>query len=393
VSQQESVGDAKRFGTYLRKVREGKRLSLDAVEEMSAGYSERLTKSHLSRIENGLAEPSVRKLFALSQIYAMPLTSLAERFELDLQREQLQIDLEGKSPEEIKEIVAKLNEVGRYTEALLVCSAVVEDLLGAAGDAESETWRRYFRIGVCNALLHLGRYDAAKAAAEELISDAALSLEQRLKALAVFIVSCHRLGRLTVAAMGLEQAEKELRSAVGLERTKAEIAALRGNIACATAREDEALGSYATALEIYDRIPIPFEACKVRINMASAMIGKGQNDSARRQLEAALLVAEASGYDRLRALAMSHLALIAYRRGDLAAAQTWAIRSNTIARPREFATLVFRNCYYLMKVARATGDDGGVKANERTLRSLLAKIDRGLPEADEFRATLAGGES
>jgi hypothetical protein len=122
------------------------------------------------------------------------------------------------------------------------------------------------------------------------------------------------------------------------------------------------------------------------------MIGKGQNDSARRQLEAALLVAEASGYDRLRALAMSHLALIAYRRGDLAATQTWAIRSNTVARPREFATLVFRNCYYLMKVARATGDDAGVKANERTLRSLLAKIDRGLPEAEEFRATLAGGE-
>jgi hypothetical protein len=45
-----------------------------------------------------------------------------------------------------------------------------------------------------------------------------------------------------------------------------------------------------------------------------------------------------------------------------------------------------------MKVARATGDDAGVKANERTLRSLLAKIDRGLPEAEEFRATLAGGE-
>ncbi len=71
MAEQESLGDAKRFGSFLRKVRERKRLSLDAVEEMSSGYSERLTKSHLSRIENGLAEPSVRKLFALSQIYGM----------------------------------------------------------------------------------------------------------------------------------------------------------------------------------------------------------------------------------------------------------------------------------------------------------------------------------
>jgi hypothetical protein len=47
VEHDESQSEAARFGTFLRKVRERKRLSLDAVEEISAVYSERLTKSHL----------------------------------------------------------------------------------------------------------------------------------------------------------------------------------------------------------------------------------------------------------------------------------------------------------------------------------------------------------
>ena len=54
--------DAKRFGLYLRRLRESRKLSLDAVEELAAGYPDRITKSHLSRIENGLAEPTFRRM-------------------------------------------------------------------------------------------------------------------------------------------------------------------------------------------------------------------------------------------------------------------------------------------------------------------------------------------
>ncbi len=49
--------------------------------------------------------------------------------------------------------------------------------------------------------------------------------------------------------------------------------------------------------------------------MASAMIDLGANKRAREQLEAALLVAEASGYDRLSALARSHMAVLAFKKG------------------------------------------------------------------------------
>ncbi len=79
-----SLLDAKRFGEYLREIRVERGMSLDAVEEMSWDLHERVTKSHLSRIENGQAAPSFSRMITLSQIYGLPLSSMAERFELCL---------------------------------------------------------------------------------------------------------------------------------------------------------------------------------------------------------------------------------------------------------------------------------------------------------------------
>ena len=391
----ESQSEAARFGTFLRKVRERKRLSLDAVEEISAVYSERLTKSHLSRIENGLAEPSVRKLFALSQIYDMPLTSMAERFEIDLQREQCRIDVSGKPLEEIEIEVGKFMEGGRYVEALLALTAAVDEVApaGVTIDDDKARWVRHSRLGIADCLIHLGRYEAAKRETEELMGDPALTREENLRLLECFVICCFRLGRLTVATMGLERAEKELELHDVAPRINARFAVLRGNIASFMEQRDDALEAYARALRIFDEISVPFEACRVRVNMSWVLIEQGEYAAAREQLEAALLVAEASGYDRLRAFAMSHLAILAYRQEDVGAAESWAIRSNSIARPREFVTLVFRNCYYLMKIAENSGDEAGVNSNLRTLRALLSKVDDNLPEAEAFRAAKAGGES
>jgi transcriptional regulator with XRE-family HTH domain len=85
------------FGAYLRRLRETRRLSLDAVEELSAAFREKVTKSHLSRIENGLALPTFPRLMAMSQIYGMPIASLAERYEIELRRSMKPVDLNGRT--------------------------------------------------------------------------------------------------------------------------------------------------------------------------------------------------------------------------------------------------------------------------------------------------------
>ena len=81
---QEPAIVTKRFGMYLRRIRSERRLSLAAVEKMSHGFPGRVTKSHLSRLENGQATPSFARMYTLSMIYEIPVSSLADRFELCL---------------------------------------------------------------------------------------------------------------------------------------------------------------------------------------------------------------------------------------------------------------------------------------------------------------------
>ena len=78
--------DNKRFGMYLRQIREKRGLSLAAVERMSTGLPERVTKSHLSRIENGLSTASFAQIYTLSMIYRVSVSSLANRFKLCLKK-------------------------------------------------------------------------------------------------------------------------------------------------------------------------------------------------------------------------------------------------------------------------------------------------------------------
>jgi hypothetical protein len=90
---------------------------------------------------------------------------------------------------------------------------------------------------------------------------------------------------------------------------------------------------------------------------------------------------------------MSHLGVIHFRNGRLDAAEGFAIKSNAIARPREYNAIVFRNCFYLWRIAAIRGDDGARRLNERTLKSYLARIEESLPELDEFRRISAGDQS
>ena len=108
-------------------------------------------------------------------------------------------------------------------------------------------------------------------------------------------------------------------------------------------------------------------------------------------LRRALQTAEEAGYDRPRAFALSHLALLAYRDGDLETAESHCLRSNRLARPREYVSILFRNCFYLWRIAQSRRDGAGVRANERTLRTYVGRVEDYIPEVEEFRAHLGGG--
>ena len=63
------VAGSKRFGSYIRALRESRRLTLEDVERLTMQEPEPVTRSLLSRLENGKARVSALKLMALSRLY------------------------------------------------------------------------------------------------------------------------------------------------------------------------------------------------------------------------------------------------------------------------------------------------------------------------------------
>lgn len=393
VEENDQVTGSKGFGGYLRGVRESRRLSLDAVEEMSAGFPERITKSHLSRIENGLAYPTFTRLFALSRIYGVPISSMAERFDIALQRQMAPPATIALAPHEALAEGKKLAVAGRYAEALALFSAILDAHRAVGGEGAGAGEVLDLRLGYMDCLFQLGRYEFAKTEAEEVLSQPRLSDAQRMLAFQTMIICCYRLGRYTVAMMALDQALREAERTELPPKVLADLETIRGNVLVSTGRVRDALPAYRKALDLHERVPNRFEACRVRINLGAALAEAGDRDGARECLDKALAESESSGYDRLRASALSFLAVVAFEAGDQSAAEAFALRSNAVARPREYLSIVFRNCFYLWKIARSRNDEAGVRTNERTLRAYVGRIEEQMPEVEAYRAFSTGGEA
>jgi len=391
---EEARGNAQ-FGAYLRKVREGRRLSLDAVEELSAGFPEKVTKSHLSRIENGLALPTFPRLMAMSHIYGVPIASLAERYEIDLRRGMTPVDLGGKSDEEVLQDVDALRLAGSYNEALVRLLTLIDQRYGGEPVSTASSGERLIdiRIRVANCLMQLGRYEFSKTICEELLGFANITRAQRLSTVLHFAICCYRLSRYTVALMALDQVAAELDHADTPPRVAADLELIRGNVFLAIGSPARAVAHLEKARTIYDDFGNQLESCRAGLVLGEVLIELGRLDEADSRIRAELERCQSNGFEGQKALALGHLAVSSFRRGDSSAAEALALKSNAIARPIEHHALVFRNCFYLWEIAKQRGDASAVKLNERTLRTYLGRIESKLPEAENFREHIGRGQS
>ena len=376
----------RRFGRYLRSVRESRRLSLDAVEEMSTGYPERITKSHLSRIENGQAVPTFPRMFALSEIYGVPVSSMAERFEIDLKHGMLSASIEGKSREEAEEEAESHRYSGHYREAIGLFDYLIERCVENSEPSRVVGWR--LRRAYC--LMGLERYNAAKDELELLFNHHELRPLQRLEAFHCFVGCCKRTGRFTIALMAMEQAQREAQGIQDLPPLKkGALDAGYGEVLNALGRGEEAVSAYQSAIDCFEANNQPFEASQTRLNLSNALIELDRNDEARRLLDSSLRSLEGKGFDRLLAFALSNRGKIAFRTGELDAAESFCIRSNSIARPREYTSIIFCNCFYLWRIGEARDDRATINTNEKTLKTLLRRVTN-FEEVEIFRAHLTG---
>jgi tetratricopeptide (TPR) repeat protein len=248
------------------------------------------------------------------------------------------------------------------------------------------------RLHCVNCLVQLSRDATAKEECEKLLGHRALTQRQKVVTLQYFAMCCYKLGKFTVAIMAVDNAERELGKLEDRERLAAMLAVLKGNLYFNMRHHAKATDSFRVAAEKFREVADPFEACRAQLNLAAALIELKRHAEARSLLKQALQTAEKAGYERQFAFALSHLALLAYRENDLDTAEAYCLRSNRLARPREYVSILFRNCFYLWRIAQEREDDAGVRTNERTLRTYLNRVDDHVPEAEEFADFLGGGK-
>lgn len=393
VGDSESSREARRFGSYLRRLREARRLSLDAVEEMSAAFPERVTKSHLSRIENGLAEPSFRRLCALSRVYGVPITQLAERFEIDLKLAGSAVEAHAVSPEELRAQLSRLSAEGRIEEALrLVDLHVVTAELQVAGP-EWTAALSHVRAWRAQALLEAGYFGAARDEAEELLDRNDLADRLRAELTITLVSACLHTQRYLIAKLAVADAERILGTLADPGRLPGDVAFLKGNVALHTGAFEQAAVAYADAATHYERLEAVHARCQVRRLLGCALMAAQKFREAQDVLATAFAEATQHGYEKIRALAAGDLGELAWRRHDLGSAETHCLQSNAIARPREFLSIVFRNCYYLWQIALQRGDTGAAAVHERTLASYFGRVDRTMTEWQAYRDSKTGDRS
>lgn len=385
------LGNHKRFGNYLRRMREERRLSLDAVEEMSTGLSERVTKSHLSRIENGQAIPSFPRMFSLSRIYDVPVSSLAERFESCLAAEAYPADAEGQPFEEVYERANALNLAGRFEESLALHESLL-DRLDELPRAERSDRRVTLTLKRISALMKLGRLATAKELCESLLGDQALSPRNRVMTLQYFAMCCYSLEKFEVAKLAIGESERQLESMAEELTLAASLSVLNGNLQFRCNDYESAAGAYSTSLKRYLALGDEFEVCQSRLNLGYTMLLLDRIEEGKQQIVKALASADERGYERLRAIGLCHMATAAVLLRDFETAEAYCLRSNRLARPRDYTEVIFTNCFHLWKLAGHRNDSASRASNERTLRTLISRVQAYVHGVAEFKKYLGGGD-
>jgi len=393
VGDSDSTREARRFGSYLRRLRETRRLSLDAVEEMSAAFPERITKSHLSRIENGLAEPSFRRLCALSRVYGVPVTQLAERFEIDLKMSNSGADGLAASPEKLRAELSRLSTEGRIDEALQMADLHVVSVELGIAVGEWTTALPHLRAWRAQALLEAGYFGAARDEAEELLDRDDLPERLRAELTITLVSTCIHTQRYLIARLAVADAERLIAALPDAGRLPGDLAFLKGNVALQSGEYQRAAAAYSEAAQHYERLEAPYARCQVRRLLGCALMAAGQHRESQDVLSAALAEAARLGYEKVRALIAGDLGELAWRRDDLASAEAYCLQSNAIARPREFLSIVFRNCYYLWQIALRRNDTAAATIHQRTLGSYFGRVDRTMTEWQAYRDSRTGGQS
>jgi len=317
------VAGSRRFGSYIRALREARRLTLEDVERLTLQEPEPVTRSLLSRLENGKARVSALKLMALSRLYRVRLGLLAER--LELSHELAQLEQEGIENWSLDDLLSRARQAGlagELTRSLLLYERA--EVLSI--DSRDRGPRLRSRVGAARALAAAGRYHAARALLEDLMSE---SLEPEDRAWTLFLLARVALG---AGQPLLAQAAR------------------------------------SSLKEVPRPWPAEIEAAAPSLD-AECMAIRGELDASAEAWLHAIDVARRAGEVQLEAAGMNALAAVERGRGRLPVALEWARRARATAEARGLSQVLVQS---LLEEARLEG----LRRRGESARALLGQARR-----------------
>ncbi|MDQ7005797.1 MAG: helix-turn-helix transcriptional regulator [Acidobacteriota bacterium] len=383
-----AVNGRERFGTYLRALREARHLTLEEVERLTSNEVEPVTRSLLSRLENGKARVSTLKLLALARVYRVGLGQLAERLEIDC--ELALDDLEETACVAPQELLRRARQAVQHGQAYRALFLYEQAEIATLADPRGERAQMCARLGVAGAMLAAARYRNARSVLEALVAEPLcgedrgrvlfllsrcyLGLEQHLLAGAM-IDSLHRLGGEVPADIAAQVVAVE-----------AEIREWEGSL-------EPAKESWLLFLD-HARCGGDYEG-GVRAMVALAGIERrlGRESDASRWLRQARSRAEDLGFAPLLVKVCIERARLDLVRGQEQRARRELAEGRRIARPLRLHRDLFEIYLELWRLAEREGQAGQARACLGSLRQLSRLLERIPSHARDLVERLGWGSS
>lgn len=374
---------SKRFGAYLRAIREARRLTLDDVERLTLHESEPVSRSLLSRLENGKSRISALKLLALSRLYRVRLGVLAERLEID--HETAAIEDEGVDAWPTNKLLRKAAEAGRagqiHRSLILYEQAEIREMRSQREDGALIR----ARLGVARSLYAAGKLRLARDVLDELRIDGAAPDDAAwilyLQGTIALELEHDFVARAATSA--LVDRESSLP-----EEIRASLPYLSAETLTREGRLDEAFEAWLGAADAARRAAQPAAEGRAFLRLAKVERLRQNPDRALHWIEKAIDHAETHGLAQMRAAALTEQGRVHRdaRRFDLAR-RAWT-NARRLARSMALHVELFEVYSEIWRLARSEGDVSEARSSLRTLRHLVRFLDAFPPETDDVRAHL-----
>jgi len=366
----------------LRSRRQELGLTLREIEERAAAEGNPIPFSTLSKIEQGKAEPGLRRLVLLLRLYNLPVELAGELLEIE--------ELAGDDPveEDPQALYRKGLEAVRRGDHRSGLASLIALRYRTVDKAEHRLLRQKATLSLAVTVVNLGKVRLARRLAEDLL------FEPPHPSLLVNVLTL--IGRTW----------RELGSPEGalafLERASAHVGPdehlKRAWILHETARVYESQGKLEEASELIDQALEAYRAAGDRRGEGNAIGAKlkiaEQRGDLRRALELAregLSLADAHGYEHLSLNRMLDRGRILFAMGDREAGLH--VMNEGLARAITLGDkdAQFHAHYQLWKAHEALGDQERARFEEGAARYFVRFVDGVSDAAREVRELLLGG--